>query len=346
MYLNNSSCIRWNSTYSENFNLSNGVKQGGILSPYLFSLYLEPLIDNLTRSGIGCRMGNVMCNIFVYADDVVLLAPSVKALQNLTRICDLYSRDFNLSFNGDKSEIIIFDNNKNINCNINVYLNTKRLKITTNFCHLGIVFRKVNGNVNIDMNPVISDMKVKSNVLNNEFKFLNFEPRVKIFNSHCLSLYGCPLWNLSNPDVNKLEVAWRKSCRYMLGVSSRTRSKLLPGLMGTQPIINIIHSRMINFYINGLNHDNFIINTVFRNILVGKFSYFRRNINAILRLHNLNYDLLFENAKVKLKYKLCDEIGWKIILIKELLRIKENYDTEFMLSKPELQYILNSVCIA
>ena len=97
MYLNNSSCIRWNSTYSENFNLSNGVKQGGVLSPYLFSLYLEPLIDNLTRSGIGCRMGNVMCNIFVYADDVVLLAPSVKALQNLTRICDLYSRDFNTS---------------------------------------------------------------------------------------------------------------------------------------------------------------------------------------------------------------------------------------------------------
>ena len=346
MYLNNSSCIRWKDATSEYFSLTNGVKQGGVLSPYLFSLYLEPLIDKLTMSGVGCRMGNIMCNVFVYADDVVLLAPSVRALQDLTRICDQYSDNFDLSFNGDKSEILIFENGKNINSNINICLNNKRLKISSNYCHLGIIFRKINGNVNIDINPAIKDIKVKANILNNEFRFLNFEPRVKLFNSHCLSLYGCPLWDLNNSEINKLEVAWRKSCRYMLGVSPRTRSKLLPGLMGTESVINIIHNRMINFYMVGLNHDNHIINTVFRNVLVGNFSYFKNNINAILGLNRFNYNVLFQNVKIKFKYNSQEDIEWRIVLIKEILKMKEDYDTEFILSRTELQNILDAVCTA
>ena len=46
--------VRWGSTLSNGFNVSNGVRQGGILSPYLFSLYLDGLLEELADSGVGC----------------------------------------------------------------------------------------------------------------------------------------------------------------------------------------------------------------------------------------------------------------------------------------------------
>ena len=59
---------------SQGFNLSNGVRQGGILSPFLFAVYLEGLIEELSNSGDGCYWGSLFAGAVVYADDVVLLA--------------------------------------------------------------------------------------------------------------------------------------------------------------------------------------------------------------------------------------------------------------------------------
>ena len=61
----------------------NGTRQGGVLSPYLFSRYIRDLIAAVVNSGIGCKLGNQLINILACADDIVLLAPSWNAFQNL-----------------------------------------------------------------------------------------------------------------------------------------------------------------------------------------------------------------------------------------------------------------------
>ena len=48
------SCVRWNSTLSEYFVVKLGVRQGGILSPFLFNVYVDDLLHNLESSGAGC----------------------------------------------------------------------------------------------------------------------------------------------------------------------------------------------------------------------------------------------------------------------------------------------------
>ena len=68
--------IRWRSCVSAGFYFSNGTRQGGVLSPYLFSRYIRNLIQDVSNSGIGCRIAACAANMFVYADDQVLLAPS------------------------------------------------------------------------------------------------------------------------------------------------------------------------------------------------------------------------------------------------------------------------------
>ena len=50
----------------------NGVKQGGCLSPMIFTLYMDVLIQKLKLSGIGCHIGRTYCVVFGYADDLIL----------------------------------------------------------------------------------------------------------------------------------------------------------------------------------------------------------------------------------------------------------------------------------
>ena len=100
--------IKWNDILSEPISVLNGVKQGGILSPILFSIYYDVLLLRLQDLNIGCKIGPDVLNCFAYADDVVLLAPSRSALQSLMDECLLYSAEFKIQFNKLKTKCIRF----------------------------------------------------------------------------------------------------------------------------------------------------------------------------------------------------------------------------------------------
>ena len=83
--------VKWCDIMSRAFRVSNGVRQGGILSPHLFCLYIDDLIQRLNRSNTGCNLNGQMINNLGYADDMTLLSPSPKGLQALVNICEDYS---------------------------------------------------------------------------------------------------------------------------------------------------------------------------------------------------------------------------------------------------------------
>ena len=100
-------CIRWGTEMSSYFNISNGVRQGGILSPSLFAIYMDDLSSLLNTSRIGCHISDVCINHVFYADDLCLMAPCAIALQELINICCLYSIEIDLNFNATKSYCMI-----------------------------------------------------------------------------------------------------------------------------------------------------------------------------------------------------------------------------------------------
>ena len=90
--------------------MSNGVRQGGILSPFLFNIYMDDLSVNLKECPTGCIAGGTIVNHLMYADDIVLLSPSATGLSLLLHVCGRYELEHDIRFNSKKSAVIIFRN--------------------------------------------------------------------------------------------------------------------------------------------------------------------------------------------------------------------------------------------
>ena len=89
------------------FDHFNGVKQGGVLSPVLFCLYIEGLFVTLSKAGVGCFIGNNFVGGLAYVGHttlITLLAPSASALCILLAICDDYANEYSFSSNASKSK--------------------------------------------------------------------------------------------------------------------------------------------------------------------------------------------------------------------------------------------------
>ena len=86
--------IRWGNTTTSSFFVSNGEKQGGILSPILFNVYIDQLSVKLNASNIGGDIGGVLINHLCYADDICLISLSSAGMQQLLNICDTYAKEY------------------------------------------------------------------------------------------------------------------------------------------------------------------------------------------------------------------------------------------------------------
>jgi hypothetical protein len=86
MYTCQSLVVSWQGVRSNSFDCKNGVKQGGVLSPVLFCVYIEILLVLLDQCGVGCHIGHVFAGAVAYADDVTLMAPCLTAMQKMLDI--------------------------------------------------------------------------------------------------------------------------------------------------------------------------------------------------------------------------------------------------------------------
>ena len=80
--------VCWQNIQSECFGIANGVRQGSLLSPFLFRFYIRNLLKAVVSSGIGCCVAGTFINILAYADDIVLMASSWRDLQQLLGILE------------------------------------------------------------------------------------------------------------------------------------------------------------------------------------------------------------------------------------------------------------------
>ena len=86
LYSSQSCIVSWDGSVSTPFRVSNGVRQSGVLSPVLFTVYMDILLNMLKDCGVGCYWDGVFVGALGYADDIILLAPCPSALRLMLKL--------------------------------------------------------------------------------------------------------------------------------------------------------------------------------------------------------------------------------------------------------------------
>ena len=79
-----------------------------MISPILFTVYIDGVLQKLRHTGIGCFVGCTYAGAFGYAYDLVLLAHILSNPRKMIRICEKYAEEFSKLFHSGKSKILCY----------------------------------------------------------------------------------------------------------------------------------------------------------------------------------------------------------------------------------------------
>ena len=131
--------VKWGTNYSSPFTVANGVRQGRVLGPYLFAVYLDELSIQLGSARVGCTVGNMVVNHLKFADDICVFSPSISGLQCLLNICGDYVAEHEIIFNCNKTIGVLFSPKKYKQpAPSNVFLNGVRVQFLDQVKYLGV----------------------------------------------------------------------------------------------------------------------------------------------------------------------------------------------------------------
>jgi hypothetical protein len=284
-----------------------------------------------------------------YADDLLLLAPSHDALQEMIRSCEHHTKEFNISFSTNENPrkcktkcMSILKKDREIK---NITLGGKQLPWVTSAKHLGCKLTNAAGALTNDLMEKRAVFINKVNELNQEFHFAHPTTKIGINNIFNSYFYGSNLWNLFGNEATRLEKSWNVAQRIMLGLPRNAHRYFIEPLSDTPHIMHSLFKRYIKF-INAVRTSR---KTVLREILQTVNDDCRSTTGANLRrMRKLTKKSSIEEMKQsdfdKLTYNRIPEgEEWRIASAAELIQLKNNVlDVDFMTIK-EIDAILEEV---
>ena len=157
---------------SEDFVCYTGVRQGECLSPFLFSMFVNDLEEELISKNFeGLDLDNLRLFLLMYADDIVFLSETAEGLQNGLNCMFQYCQKWELSANTQKTKVIIFRKGGILRQTLHFNYGDHELDIVSRFTYLGIVFTEAQ--------QALSGQAHKANFTLNKYvlKFVNLKPK-------------------------------------------------------------------------------------------------------------------------------------------------------------------------
>ena len=184
--------VRWGCSISKGFNVTNGVCQGGVLSPKLFNVYIDGLSNILNNCTTGGFLGGKRINHMLYADDLCIVSLSSAGLQNLLSICDKYCASHSITFNVKKSVCMFLKSSVNKHCDYaNVYLSGNHIDFVQEVKYLGVLLNS-SMKTSIDVSRQTRKLYAQANMLLRNFRYCGREVKCMLFKSFCTNMYCCP----------------------------------------------------------------------------------------------------------------------------------------------------------
>ena len=350
IYMNQFANVHWNGMFSSVFSVKNGVRQGAILSGILYCFYTNDLFALLRKNTTGCWVNGIFMGIFGYSDDNLLLAPSLDSLQEMLNICQKYASDHNLKFSTNV-------NPRKCKTKCIAFLFKERPVEPVQLC--GDPLPWVQGGVHLGNHVsntskgMVQDIRIKratfinKNIdLNQEFDFTHPLTKIKmnlIYNFH---FTGSPLWDLFTKEAIMLENTWNTAVRLMFDLPLETHRFLIEPISQTKHLKFVLLERFLNFLKQIENSPKKIPKQLLSFIKHDVRSTTGSNLRNILLMTNKSTinDVTKEDIKT-LKYKECEpENAWKIVMVKELVEVRNNQLRVENFENDELDEILTFLC--
>ena len=351
IYALQSANVRWNGAVSEFFSLTNGVKQGGVLSAILYCFYCNDLFKYLREKKSGCWINGHYMGILGYSDDNLLIAPSRSSLQNMLQVCEEYAADHNLKFSTDK-------NPTKCKTKCLKFLQKDRFVQPLQLCrnplpwvdgakHLGnYIENKIDG-LKRDLKMKRAEYINRNNEIIQEFS--SFHPKTifhlnKVYNTH---FSGSCLWDLFSREAEMLENSWNTSIRLMFDLPLQTHTWYIEPISESTHLKNILIKRFLTFVQALKSSPKLILTNLFKMISTDVQSVTGSNLRQVLLLVNKgNIGELTPADSTKIQYRQENTNNtWKIRMVKEIIEIKnetlqvEHFDVD------ELTEVLISLCV-
>ena len=350
IYTNQFANIRWNNQLSSTFSMTNGVRQGAILSGFAYCFYMNDLFSILRKNKSGCWIRGTFFGIIGYSDDSLLLAPSLDALQEMLHICESYAESHNLRFSTDK-------NPEKCKTKCMAFLLKNRPLPEMNLCgnplpwvssgkHLGITIENKIDGLKADIMIKRAQYIAKNNEINQEFGFSHPRTKIKlnsIYNSH---LSGSCLWDLFCKEAIKMEKTWNVSMRLMLDLPRESHRCLIEPLSEITHVKIILIKRFLTFLAQIRNSNKSASKFLLESILHDTNSTTGSNLrNILLKTDKSDVIELVPNDAFQLKYhQIEDHETWKVPLIKEIIETKQEQLEIFNFTNDDIDDMLNFLC--
>ena len=256
LYLNMKSRCQWRGCYSDYFDVLTGTKQGGVISPRIFTMYMDELIARLRKRGIGCHIIDLFVACILYADDLCLVAPTRGALQEMLDICQEYCTEFCLSFNVKKSKVMLFGKVKSNVINP-LTLNGKKLDFVPEWRYLGVTVVAGN-NLSFSIRPALASFYRAVNCVLSALHKPNELILMNLLYSNCVPILSnaAEVVELSTSELRDCNTAINNTIRRIYSYQRWESTRCLRTSLGFPSIYEIFSRRSQNFLKGNLNSRN------------------------------------------------------------------------------------------
>ena len=339
------------------FQITNGTRQGSVLSPYLFAAcYLDDLQTKLRSLGLGCHIAGVWVGCCSYADDLALLAPNNEVLQKMVQICEEYGIEHNIKFSTDpnpsksKTKCLLFcGKNYRGEMPAPVMLDGKELPWVNTVEHLGHVLDKTL-EMDADVSRARASFMRRASDVRDQLSFATPDQRMNAINLYCCDAYGSMIWDLDSDSAESFYKAWNIQARYSWNISPMTHTYLVENYFcdNLKSLKNQVLGRYANFARKLQSSPSREIRFMYAILVNDARSQLYSNLNYLRQLTNV--DPVTTNIcefKSLLPRELLPQIEqWRIRWLNVLLEARRtNNFSALNIDKDMCNSMLDSICI-
>jgi hypothetical protein len=253
--------VKWGDQYSDWFQIIAGVRQGGVLSPILYCLYINDMVSLLSHSKVGCYYKGLFLSILLYADDMAIIAPSLKALQLLLKLCESFCVEWDINLNAKKTKLMAFGTSAP---NFVVTMNTQALEWAATWKYLGVELRSTGGKF---MCSSIERIKKFYKSANSIFRIDGRSQdltMLRLVESHCVPIlsYCIDSMDLTTREMQNMRTAYNSLFRRIFHFRCFDSVSELQGFLGSPTWEELVQKRKVNLQQKAKRSDNVLIKKI------------------------------------------------------------------------------------